>query len=173
VKEDRDTDYCDELIMVLDRLEKLHGELAEVIDRKIDRMRVCDVPGMNECLGREQDLVAQVGEKEGLRRVLTDRVGRSFGMSPQKARRLTATQMAERLPAPHGRRLRASAGRLQELARRIERRNRVAGRLSTDVLEHLDTVLSAVTAPPDRSSAYSFAGRSVATAPRRLFEAVG
>lgn len=164
---------ADELVMVLNRLEKLHARLAEAIDGKIDRMRVCDVAGINECMGREHELVGQVGEKEGLRRVLTDRIGRAFGMSPQKARRLTATQLAQKLPAPQAERLLESAGRLQELTRRIARRNRVAGRLSGQMLEHLDTVLSAVTAPSDRHGAYSSGGRSAGSAPRRLFEAVG
>lgn len=159
--------------MLLGRLQGLHAELAEAIDRKIDRMRACDVAGINECLGREQELVGQVGEKEGLRRVLTDRVGRSFGMSPQKARRLTATQLARKLPSSQGQRLLENAGRLQEFTRRIARRNRVAGRLSSEMLEHLDTVLLAVAAPSERHGAYSSGGRSVVSAPKRLFETVG
>ncbi len=165
--------YCDELIVMLGRIESLHAELAEVIDRKIERMQACDVPGINECIGRERELVGQVGEQEGLRRALTDRIGRSFGMSPPKARRLTAAQLATRLPEPQAGRLLASAGRLQELARRITRRNRVAGRISGDLLQHLDTVLSAVAAPDERQAAYSAGGRAVASAPKRLFETVG
>ena len=165
--------YCDELITVLGRIESLHAELVEAIDRKIDRMRACDVPGMNESTSRERELVGRIGEQEGLRRVLTDRIGRSFGMSPPKARGLTATQLARKLPEPQATRLLACAGRLQELTRTIARRNRVAGRLSGDLLRHLDAVLSAVVATDERQVAYSAGGQSVASVPRRLFETVG
>ena len=173
MKKHGDADYCNELIMVLDRIESLHGELAQVIDRKIERMRVCDVAGINECTGDEQRIVEQIVEQESLRRVVTDRIGRAFGMSPQKTRRLTAKQLAGKLPVPQGGRLLASAARLQDLTRGIARRNRLAGRLSGDLLRHLDTVLSAVVTPEGRREAYSAGGSSVASAPKRLFETVG
>ncbi|MCP4247621.1 MAG: flagellar protein FlgN [bacterium] len=166
-------DYSRDLIRVLTELETLHQSLAELIDRKIDRMRSGDVTEINACTAREQELVGRIGEQEGLRRVLTDRIARSFGMSPQKARRMTASQLAERMAQPWASELLAVAERLQRLTTRIENRNRMAGRLSGAILEHMDAVLSAMTAPRPATGAYGRQGVRLSAGPTRLFETVG
>ena len=166
-------DFSRDLIRVLSGLEALHQGLAELIDQKIDRMRAGNVAEINACTTREQELVGRIGEQEGLRRVLTDRIARSFGMSPQKARRMTASQLAERMAQPWASELLALAGRLQRLTARIENRNRMAGRLSGAILEHMDVVLSAMTAPGPASGAYGRRGACLPAGPTRLFETVG
>ncbi len=165
--------HSGELITVLNRLMELHTLLAELIEAKIERMGRCDTSGMNECTSREQELVARIGEQESLRRVLTDRIGRSFGMSAAKARRLTASQLAEKLTPPRREMLLDVAGRLQALTTRIARRNRLVGRLSEEMLGHMNSILSAMTAPQAQAGAYSPGGKKLAEAPQRLFETVG
>ena len=162
-----------ELIAVLARLEGLHTQLAELIDAKIERMGRCDVAGMSECRSSEQALIGRIGEQEGLRRSLTDRIGRGYGMSPQRARRLTASQLAEKLASSQGEELLRLAGRVQALATRIVRRNRVAGQLGSGILAHMETILSAMTGPGEQSGAYCPHGQVLGPAPRRLFETVG
>lgn len=173
MKAEGDKDHSGELVEMLTRLEELHTELAAVIERKIKCMRECDVAGMSECTANERELVGKIGEGEGSRRLLTDRLARACGLSAQKARRLTAAQLAERLPAAQGSDLLAAAGRLRSLTTRIVRRNHVAGRFGGNMLRHMDVILSAMTAPRERSGAYSSAGRTVGATPRQLFETVG
>jgi len=165
--------YGRELIIVLGRLMDLHTLLAELVESKIERMRRCDVTGLSECVRDEQELAGKIGETEGLRRALTDRIGRSYGMSSPKARKLTATQLAERFPPPQRDELLDLARRLQELAMRITRRNQVAARISGAMLTHLDTVLSAMTVGGAEPGAYSQRGRRLEAEPKRLFETVG
>ena len=173
MKAEGDKDYGGELVEMLTRLEELHTELAVVIERKIECMRQCDVAGMNECTANERELVGKIGEREGRRRVLTDRLARACGLSARKARRLSAAQLAERLPAGQRSDLLAVTGRLRSLTTGIARRNQVAGRLGGNMLRHMDGILSAMTAPRERSGAYSSAGRTVGATPRQLFETVG
>ncbi len=173
MKPQKPEDFGAGLVMTLTRLEELHGELAVQVDRKIERMREADTEGINECVACEQDLMRRIGEQEGLRRLLTDRLGRSYGMSPQKARRLTVAELAERLSPPHRANLIAVAQRLKKLATRVERRNRVAGALGATMVKHLGCVLSTLTASPPRAGAYSPGGGKVGAAPQRLFETVG
>ena len=168
-----DREFSGELVATLTRLEELHTELATVIDRKIDCMRECDVAGMNECTASERELVGKIGEGEGQRRTLTDRLARSWGLPPQKVRRMAADQLAGQLPPPQRADLLTATSRLRSLTTRIARRNRVAGTLGTRMLQHMDAILSAMTAPQERSGAYSSAGRTVGTAGRQLFETVG
>jgi len=162
-----------ELAGSLSRLESLHRALADLVERKIDRMRAADVEGLNACTGREQSLVEEIGEQERFRRLLTDRLGRSYGMTPQKARRLTVGQWADKLPAAQAAELRAVAVRLRDVSRRIERRNRVAGALSGEMLRHLGAVLGSVNDSGGAAGGYNPCGQVASSSPRRLFETVG
>jgi hypothetical protein len=162
-----------ELVDTLCRLEGLHTDLAAVIDRKIECMRECDVAGMNECTASERELIGRIGEGEAHRRMLTDRLARACSLPLQKARGMNADQWAERLPPPDRANLLAVAGRLRSLTTRIARRNHVAGTLGARMLQHMDDVLSAMTAPTTGSGAYSSGGRTVGVASRQLFETVG
>ena len=167
------TDYMGQLVEVLGRLEGLHGDLAAVVDRKIECMRECDVAGMNECTASERELVGRIGEAEGRRRLLAERLAKSLGLSARQARRMSAAELAEKLPPAPGEQFLAITDRLRSLTARIARRNHVAGSLGGRMLKHMDAVLSAMTAPKETAGAYSPAGKSVATTPRQLFEAVG
>lgn len=162
-----------ELIEALIGLDRLHGKLVEVIDAKIDYMRQADLAGMNACVAQERDLVRSIGEQEGRRRVTVERLGRAFGMASSQAKRLTASQLAQRMPEDRGRSLMAVADRLKKLTDKATRRNHVAGALGRGVLKHMDGILSVMTAPQQSGGEYSAGGRSVAQSPQRLFETVG
>ena len=161
------------LIDALLGLEAIHTDLIEMIDAKIEHMRQANVVGMNACVARERDLVRSIGEQEGRRRVTVERLGRAFGMASSQAKRLTASQLAQRMPEDRGCLLMAVADRLKQLTDKATRRNHVAGTLGRGVLKHMDGILSAMTAPQQSGGAYSAGGRSVAQSPQRLFETVG
>lgn len=161
------------LIDALLGLETLHQDLVEVIDAKIEHMRQANVVGMNTCVAQERDLVRRIGEQEGRRRVTVERLGRAFGMASSQAKRLTATQLAQRMPEDRGDLLMSVASRLKVLTDKATRRNHVAGALGRGVLNHMDGILSSMTTAQQSAGAYSAGGRSVAQSPQRLFETVG
>jgi hypothetical protein len=68
-----------ELTTLLERLERLHRDLHDVVVEKIDRMRASDIDGMRECMEREGALVERIVEQEGLRRTLVDEMGFAGG----------------------------------------------------------------------------------------------
>jgi len=170
-----------ELCMVLSRLEKLHGDIAYVVEEKIARMRRGDVTGLLDCAIREEALIGQISQGEGLRRVVTDRIARRYGMSPQKARALTAAQVAPWLAPPWGEEVLSTSGRLREVTSRVGWRNRVALQLSGAILRHMDAVFTAITSPQGRGDSLGsyprngVTGSSGATTPaaRKIFEAIG
>ncbi len=168
-----ETDYAGELVATLIRLEELHTELEAVIEKKISCMKTCDVPGMNECTAGERELVGQINNAEGHRLLLTDRVARSCGLSVQKVRRMNADELAKQVQPAKRADLLTVSNRLRSLTTRIARRNHVAGTLSTRMLGHMDSVLTAMTAPKEGSGAYTPAGRTAGSASRQLFETVG
>jgi len=155
--------------------------MADLVEEKIERMRRGDVAGLSDYAIREEALIAQISEREGLRRVVTDRIARRYGMSTQKARTLTAAYVAPRLASPWGEEVLCTAGRLRELAGRIGRRNRVASQLSGAILRHMDAVFAAMTSPRRRGDSLASyrpsgaTGSSGASTPaaRRIFEAIG
>ncbi len=173
MKPEQSIDAAGELVQALVGLEGLHTELAGVIDRKIDCMKQCDLPGMNATAAREHELVGQIGEAEGRRRMLTDRLARTLGLPPLQARRMTVDQVAAKLAEDRRADLRATAARLRSLTTHIARRNHVAGTLGSRVLRHLDAVFAAMTTPRERAGVYSSVGRKETGAQQQLFEAVG
>jgi hypothetical protein len=173
VKPGADRDYGRELLDALTSLETSHERLAGVVDRKIECMRNCDVAGMNQCTTDEQELVRRIAEHEGRRRGLTDRLVRSYGMAPAKGRRMTAAQLADKLPPQARSDMQAVTERLRSLTTRAARRNRVAGMIGGDMLRHMGAILSAMTGGQQQYGAYTPTGRTVGADPQRLFEAVG
>lgn len=166
-------DHGAELLTNMRQLVDRHERLAELIEAKIRSMRSCDTAGMNALAAEERALVRGIGELESRRRVLTDRIVRSYGISSARGRRLTVQQLSEKLSAEHRPGVLQAAERLRELTSRIARRNRLAGEIGRHMLKHMDRMLTAMTAARHSGCAYSPAGRAGGSAPQRLFETVG
>ena len=100
-------------------METAYLALAETVQAKITAMRRADRDGMRRQAEREQELVAQLSGREGLRRQLMDAIGKELGMSSTAARLMTATQLAARLPERSRAALQERVCGLREAAARV------------------------------------------------------
>jgi hypothetical protein len=166
-------DRIHELLVLLDGLTRLHGELRSAVTDKIARMRAASIAGMHECVRREESLVLRVSEQEGLRKQLMDAIGRGFGAGAQKGRTWTAAQLADRLLEPQRGELLAAARRLRESVAEVARVNRMAGMIAQEVLKHYRHVFASMQAGGAAQPAgYSRRGDVVSGSRRTLFDAV-
>lgn len=158
---------------VLNDLVEAHGSLLEVVENKIAAMRAADTERLKAEVAREECLVERINDREGLRHRLSEEIGRGYGIGPEAARRLSASQLAARVGRPYQDKINAAAQRLKDLTGRIARRNRVAQTISQTVLWHVKQVLMAMTVSPASATAYSPGGGLVGAGTRRIFDAVG
>lgn len=161
------------LAQVLDQLSALHGSMTEVISQKIEQMRRADMEGMRDSAAKEQDLLERITERDGLRRQVTDRLGKSLGMSAGRARAMTARQLAEKIGPPVGDQILGAAQTLRATMNKLALTNRTAGAISGKIVEHLHGVFAAMSEAPGDGAEYERGGRVGMTNGRQLFEAVG
>ncbi len=161
------------LVRLLDEIADLHVQLLAAIDAKIDAMKTADTDRIRQTMLGEQEIVERINEREGLRKQLTVNLGRSYGISPERARRMSATQIAERFAGSETARIEAAVSRMRDLTTQIARRNHVAQLVSENILRHMRIVFASMTAPADGGVAYSADGQSNAATNERLFDLVG
>jgi hypothetical protein len=161
------------LVQLLEELCAGHGDLLNLIERKSDSMKRADIETMSRLVDREQELVKFINERNGLRRQLMEAIGSQIGVSPRKARLMTASQLAARLPEAEGRCIRGAAEKLGNAMARVSKANRMAAVISRGILAHLKAVFAAVATPENRKAGYTDAGGAVSANDPLLFEAVG
>jgi len=157
----RTHDRTASLVKLVERLDRLHQELHEVIRHKIDRMRLADTEGIRQSTAREGVLVERIAEQEGLRRQLMTAIGQQMGLAPHAGRAMTLaadTGLARRLPDPRRSELLAAAAGLRTAVGRVAESNRLAGLIATQILRHVRHVFSAVTGTGVQAGSYSRRG---------------
>ena len=162
-----------DLQRLLEQLCTLHEELFALIDSKVDSMRRADVQALTECSAREIALTQRLAERESVRGQLMDAIGVEFGMPGRAGRKLTVSQLAERLVEPQRGTLVAAADRLRGRVFKVMQANRMAGAVSLELLNHLRWVMNAVRPRPEKPAAYSVDGALVSSGPSALLELVG
>lgn len=166
-------DRLGELIVVLDRLAGLYRDLAAIARRKLGHMARADSEALNMGVALEEELTRTARAQEGLRGQLMELVGRGYGMAPQSARGMSATQLLERAPATCRLDLERSVRRLREAALELMEANRVARLVAQEVLTHLRHVFAAIGAGSESAEVYSPHGRVPEGGSRRIFETLG
>ncbi|MCA9253551.1 MAG: flagellar export chaperone FlgN [Phycisphaerales bacterium] len=161
------------LVRLLDEIAELHVRLLAAIDAKIAAMKTADTDQIREAMLGEKAIVEQINEREGLRKQLTVNLGRSYGVSPQRARAMTAMQLAERFAGAEAPKIEAAVKRMRELTGQIARRNHVAQLVSQNILRHMRVVFASMTAPTTGGAAYSSDGQASVSANERIFDLVG
>ncbi|MCH7700170.1 MAG: flagellar export chaperone FlgN [Planctomycetes bacterium] len=161
------------LAQILDQLSALHASMTEVISRKIEQMRRADMEGMRDSAAKEQALLERINERDGLRRQVTDRLGKSLGMSAGRVRAMTARQLAEKIGPPVGDQILGAAQTLRVTLNKLAVTNRTAGAISGKIVEHLHGVFAAMSGADADGAEYERGGRVGMTSRRQLFEAVG
>lgn len=163
----------DDLLMLLERLDRLHGELGDVLREKLQTMRRSDLDGIHACVHREQNLARRIDEQNGLRKQLTVKIGRAFGIAPETARAMTASGLAARVTDPYGERILDAAQRLKRTVVQVERTNRMVHQVSSRVLSHLHQVFSSIAEETEPADGYTPTGGTQTGQRRELFEAIG
>jgi len=162
-----------DLVRLLDQMRSLYEQMFDVIDEKLAAMRRSDVEAVAVASGKERVLADRLCEREGLRKQLMDAVGSQVGFPGKSGRRLTVSQLANRLGDHDKINLTDAAGRLRAAVAKVSQANRVAGVVAREVVNHLRWVFSAVRPSGERPVGYSKAGVVVSRQSGPLFDAVG
>jgi hypothetical protein len=162
-----------DLVRLMGVLERLHEGLLTLVQAKIDAMKRADMPAMSALKDREQAVVRQLREREGLRRQLVDWMGEEMGLPSREARAWSVSQLAARLSEPGRTKLLDAAGGLRQVISRVAQANRIAGAVSREILNHLGWVFASVRPVEGRPVGYSGRGAVVAASQTRIFEIVG
>lgn len=164
-------DRISELVIVLERLTGYYHQLTALAREKLTAMGRNDLDALRVITESEEALIRSVQEQDGLRRQILELVGRAFGIAPQLARRMTASQWLQRLE-PNRRAEFESAVKLMRTAgAELSEANRVAGLVAAQVLTHLREVFTAISGASDRSEVYAPSGRMPTPGARVIFEA--
>lgn len=163
----------DDLLVVMERLERFHGELRDTLAAKLDRMRRADHAGLGTLADREKRILLSVHEQEGLRKQMMERVGRGYGIAAQTARIMPARQLAQRVGEPYRQRITAAADRLKAVAEEAGRANALITRVSQQVLDNLREAFAGIGGAGQPAGVYTSAGTMAADRPQKLFEMVG
>src|SRR5512145_2113062 len=113
-----------ELATVLERMAGLYGELTVLANDKVAHMGKGDLAALRTDVAREEALVRKSQEQDGLRRQLLEIIGRGYGIAAQAARRMTASQLLQRLEPAKRWELELAVGRLRTAARELAEANR-------------------------------------------------
>lgn len=171
--ESTDCKRLNDLVRLFGVLEDLQHKLATLIQSKIDAIQKADMHAMRELFDKERDIIQRIHEREGLRCQLMDEIGKELGLPSQTARAVPASQLATRLPVSQRGILLDAAAKLRSAIGQVARINRVAGRISSDILRHLQWVFASVVPRDGNPAGYSGNGVPVTARSQRIFEAVG
>lgn len=162
-----------DLVRLLDQMRSLYEQMFTVIDAKLSAMRRSDVAAMTHSGTQERVLSDRLGEREGLRKQLMDAVGEEIGPAGRSGRRLTVSQLANRLNEQDRVALLAAADRLRREVAKVSQANRVAGVVAREVVNHLQWVFAAVRPGAEEPSGYSKSGVVVSRMAGPMFDTIG
>ncbi len=166
-------ELIDNVVLIIERIEKLQCELKTVLMEMLGAMRSADVSGIGACIEREKGLIIRISEQEVLRRQAMEQIGSKLGMGKGLARTMTARMLVEHADEPTRSRAHDRISRLKKVVTDVSRMNRLVRRVSEQTLGHLKQVFSVVTSAGDDAGLYSAGGATVQRRPRELFEAIG
>lgn len=161
-----------DLVRLLDHLCGQHEELCGLVQGKIDAIKRADVDAMRLADVKERATAERIMEREGLRRSMMDGIGKELGLSSSHARALSLSQLAQRVAGTQRQLLERAGIALRDAVGRLARLNRVAGQVSVSILQHIESVFSAVTVQDDTGD-YTGSGRVRTGTGNLLFDAVG
>lgn len=157
----------DELLALMSTLEELHGELAEVAERRMDAMRRADLEAMAALSVRDAELARRLRETEEARRGVLERIGSTTVRNGGRNRMPTVSQLSLILDEGERARLMDAAKRLRAAVFRSGRLHRLAGSVAREVLDHLRWVFASMREKGVGESGYGVTGQG-----RRILDAV-
>lgn len=141
---------CD-LVAAYESLGALAGEHRAAISR-------ADGDAVEACARREAELASRLAELELRRRAVA-------GPGGAEGQRVTMCSVIERLPEPARGRAAASADRLRDLVRKVQRDYRTIREATRSIVAHIDGLVQQVNRRLNGASTYGPAGRVDAPGP--------
>jgi hypothetical protein len=167
------SDRISELAVLLDRIAGTYRELSALAREKVTQMGAADILALRANADREKELVRKAQEQDGLRRQLMEIIGRGWGMGAQSARRMTASQLLQRVEASQRGEIERAVKNLRQSSGELSEAHRTAGLVASAVLTHLREVFAAISRLDDAPNVYAPNGRVSPGGARRIFEATG
>ncbi len=162
-----------DLIRLLGDLSGLHGEMAMHMRNKLEAIKRADSDQVQSITARELVLAGRAGEREGLRRQITERILAGLGVDKARSRTIRLTELAELLPEPRRSQLLVAAAGLREKLLEVESMNRASERVTRTMLHHLSEVMQVMTSGPGSVDVYNRTGHRSEPRAAHVFEAVG
>ncbi|MCB9850083.1 MAG: flagellar protein FlgN [Phycisphaerales bacterium] len=163
----------DTLVGLLDELAVGQRELLVAVESKIAAMRSGDPEAIRDATLKEQAIVRHMSEREDLRRQLTINIARGYGVGAPAARRMSASQLADRIGSTGGARIRKAAAALKDVTTEVAQRNHVAQLIAQNVLRHMKLAFQSMTSGMTASLGYGHSGQTYTGVGERIFDAVG
>lgn len=161
------------LVQLLGQMVELEGELGVLMREKLEAIKRADSDLMQSITARETQVAARLGEREGLRRQISERIVAGLGLDPATQQGIKLTELAEYLPEPRRSQLLVAAAGLRERLGEIERMRVTTTLITQEMLKHMREVFSVMTAGHGAVDGYSRTGQRQRAGSTNVFEAVG
>ncbi len=160
-----------ELNDLLAKLQTGMTELLELAGQKLAGMRKADAQGLHDCAAREAALLKEVLYGQQQRNAILARLAQALHV--QTPRPVTLSDISAALPEPVASALRARSAALQELARDLQRKNKIAASVAQNLQTHIRGVFAEIANVANESLGYSPAGKHEVKRTRCWVDAVG
>lgn len=162
-----------QLVTLLEEIQRLYAELADVLERKLTAVRRADTAGMTASSRRERFLVDRIRERDGLRRQLMVMLGQAWGVDGRTAEAMPVREVAGRVEGMLADRLTALADAIRAAMERVAHANRIIDVVGRSMAQHFRSVYDAMTAGMRQRDVYARNGRTDTGAALRVFEMTG
>jgi flagellar FlgN protein len=160
-------------IVLMNRLERMHGELHEVLVQKLEAIRGARIGDMQKWSSREREIIEAIVEQDGLRKQLSTQIGRDVGTGDTESKVFTVRHLANAMGEPFRTRLLSASVSLRKSVESVRKVNEFVGRVSVQVMTHMRDVFESMADPAAESDAYDPRGSVAVGQSRELFEAIG
>lgn len=158
----------EQMIVLLGDLIASHDRMYSLAMARHDAMKAYDVEAMQSLMGKEQIEAHQLAELEKRRVELI----RDFrGVLGRKAV-INTTEIAKHAEPEDREKLLALAGKLRESIEKLDRLNKLNGRISAAVVNSIARVLKAITGMAQHAGLYKSNGKKMAVGKIHVIDAV-
>jgi len=127
-----------DLLDTLTALGELLTQLLGVAGRKLAAMRAAEAKTLQQCAAEEHGVLQELFERERQRDAVLARLAQSLHWPD--SRRVSLSEVAQRLPEPFSSRLRARIAGLRTVAVALKEKNRLAAAVARNLHQHLRAV---------------------------------
>ena len=152
-------------------LYSLLKQLFDLAEQKLAAMRAASDRTLQACAAQEAQLLEEVKRLEQQRTATLARLAQAL-RAPQ-LEHAALSEVAAQFPEPVGSALRARNAALQDIARKLQQKNRLAARVAQHLQSHIRAVFAAVAKANQESVVYGPKGQHEQVSIRSCLDAVG